>query len=393
MKDRYSIFLIILFIFLILIYVFAEDTGLRKSSKNTTGLKFASKDSVKLASKVIIDRAKAIDDLFHKLYNAQWEAANGAIGDAFLYASTQDTELLKLYTEEFKLTEIGNGTWVDDRAWACLAEMYWWHFTGRKNKIWVEDARSRYLEARREGRLSNHEGFWSWYNYAPNMKGNFRIFTNSNMNQMVTVACWLYEATKEKQFYKDAILVWNGDRSIPGVEKVFYKGNGIWKGAEGRAAFGKQFPWEGAGMCAIGSALYRITKDKKYKDIVVATAKRLMDPANGWVDQTYYYQLKMDGNGAFVHFILDAYMIAPELLSDIPEKIWKMLDHVWTNNYGKARFTLHRPVDHGIRNGWNPNGGEDGYKVNEIGTVHAQSQAVRAFGVFAYVLKNIERSN
>lgn len=313
------------------------------------------------------------------------------LGDAFLYSATGDSNLLKLYTTKFKLTEISNGTWVDDRAWACLAEMYWWHFTGRKNNVYVEDVKKRYLEAKREGRLSNHDGFWSWYNYAPGMKGNFRIFTNSNMNQMVTVACWLYEATKDMQFYKDALLVWNGDSKYPGVEKKFYKGKGVWKGAEGQAAFGKQFPWDGAGMCAIGSAMYRITKEKKYKDIVTATAKRLMDPTNGWVDPIDFYQIRMDGNGAFVNYIVDAYLISPDLLSDIPLKIWKMLDHVWTNNHGKARVTLHRPIDHGIRNGWNPNGGEEGYKVNEVGSAHAQSQAARAFGVFAYVLKNMKK--
>jgi hypothetical protein len=333
-----------------------------------------------------VQRAYAIDRLFHQVYNAEWEGANGAIGDAFLYAATRDKNLLSLYTDKLKLLDMKNGTWVDDRAWICLAEMYWWDFSGRKNKQWVEDAKKRYLEAKREGRLSNHEGFWSWYNYTPGTKGNFRIFTNTNMNQMATVACWLYEATREKQFFKDAILVWNGNAKFPGVEKKFYKGNGQWAGTEGLAAFGKQFPWEGAGMCAIGAAMYRMTRENKYKKIVAATAQRIMDPANGWVDPKDFYQLRMDGNGAFVHFILDAYMVAPDLLPDIPKKIEKMLEHVWTNNHGTARVTLHRPIDDGIRNGWNPNGGEDGYKVNEVGTVHPQSQAIRAFGVFAYVL-------
>jgi len=123
----------------------------------------------------------------------------------------------------------------------------------------------------------HHEGFWSWYNYFPGAKGNFRIFTNSNMNQMATVACWLFEATHEQQFYDDAMLVWNGDAKYPGVAK-FYRGKGIWKGNEGQAAFGKQFPWEGAGMCSIGAAMFRMTGEKKYKEIVAATAQRLMDP-------------------------------------------------------------------------------------------------------------------
>jgi hypothetical protein len=334
----------------------------------------------------IIQRTYAIDHLFHQVYNAEWEGAYGAIGDAHLYAATGDTDLLELYTNTYRLLDMKNGTWVDDRAWVCLAELYWWDFSGRKNTQWVADARSRYLEAKREGRLSCHEGFWSWYNYTPGAKGNFRVFTNSNMNQMATVACRLYEATHEQQFFNDAMLVWNGDAKYPGVEKKFYRGSGIWKGEEGKAAFGKHFPWEGAGMCSIGAAMFRMTGEKKFKEIVAATAQRIMDPANGWVDPQDFYQLRMDGNGAFVHFILDAYQIAPDRLPGILDKIEKMLEHVWTNHHGTALTTLHRPIDDGIRNGWNPNGGEDGYKVNEVGTVHAQSEAVRAFGVFAYVL-------
>jgi hypothetical protein len=170
------------------------------------------------------------------------------------------------------------------------------------------------------------------------------------------------------------------------VEKQSYRGNGKWQGNEGQAAFGKQFPWEGAGMCAIGAAMFRMTGEVRYKKVVVETARRIMDPVNGWIDANDYYQLRMDGNGAFVHFILDAYQIAPDQLTDIPGKIEKMLEHVWTNHHGDAAITLHRPIDDGIRNGWNPNGGEDGYKVDEVGTVHPQSQAIRAFGVFAYVL-------
>ena len=336
-----------------------------------------------------VQRAYAIDILFHQVYNAEWEGANGAIGDAHLYAATGDQTLLALYTDTYRLLDMHNGTWVDDRAWVCLAEMYWWQVSGRTNVKWVEDVRGRYLEAKREGRLSHHEGFWSWYNYTPGAKGNFRIFTNSNMNQMANVACWLFEATHEQQFYTDAMLVWNGDAKYPGVAK-FYRGSGIWKGNEGQAAFGKQFPWEGAGMCSIGAAMFRMTHEKKYKEIVAATAKRLMDPANGWVDPQDFYQLRMDGNGAFVHFILDAYQIAPDLLPDIPDKIGKMLEHVWTNHHGTALTTLHRPIDNGIRNGWNPSGGEDGYKVDEVGTVHAQSEAVRAFGVFAFVLHEMK---
>ena len=334
----------------------------------------------------IIKRTYAIDVLFHQVYTPEWEGAYGAIGDAHFYATTGDQNLLNLYTNINKLIDMHNGTWVDDRAWVCLAEMYWWDFSGRKNRIWIEDARTRYLEARREGRLSHHEGFWSWYNWPPGTKKKVNIFSNTNMNQMATVACWLYEATREQQFYIDAMLVWNGDRNSPGIEKKFYRGGGKWEGKEGLAAFGKQFAWEGAGMCSIGAAMYKMTGESKYKEIAVATAKRVMDPANGWIDSQDYYQLRMDGNGAFVHFILDAYQIAPDQLSDIPGKVEKMLDHVWTNHNGQAAVILHRLGDDGIRNGWNPYGGEDGYNVDEVGTVHAQGEAVRAFGVFAYVL-------
>jgi hypothetical protein len=277
-----------------------------------------------------------------------------------------------------------NGTWVDDRAWICLAELYWWEFTGRTNKRWVDDAAERYRSARNEGRLSNHEGFWSWYNYPPQWNVNEQIFTNSNMNLMVAAACRLFEATGDRRFLDDALLVWNGDNSMPGIEKTFYRGNGLWQGKGGPAAFGKQLPWESASYLPVLNALYRITKDEKYKSIAIASVKHILDPATGWIDQQHGYQIHMDGNGAFVHFLLDAYEIAPDELSEVPEVIERMLEHVWTNNHGKATVMLHRTYDHAIRNGWNPHGGEDGYGVDEIGTVHAQSQALRAFGVFAY---------
>ncbi len=340
--------------------------------------------------KTTLKRAYAVDRLFHQVINPEWEGASGAIGDAHLYAATKDERLLRFYTETFPLLEMNNGTWVDDRVWVCLAEMYWWNATGRTRSEWVHDAKRRYLEARKEGRFSSSEGYWSWYNYPPSAKiEGENIFTNTNMNQMATVACWLYEATKEERFLKDALLVWEGNAAAPGVERQFYRGNGVWRGKDGEAAFGKQFPWDGAGMCTIGAALYRATGKQKYRDITVATARRIMDPATGWVDPTDFYQLQMDGNGAFVWFVLDAYQIAPSELSDIPGKVQKMLEHVWSNNHGKAMLTLHRAADDGIRNGWNPNGGEDGYKVNEIGTVHPQAQAVLAFGVFASVLASV----
>lgn len=334
-----------------------------------------------------IKRTYAVDRLFYQVFNPGWEGANGAIGNAHLYAVTRDSTLLRIYTTVLNPKKLYNGGWVDDRAWVCLADMYWWDLTGRTHKEWVEDAKKRYLDARSEGRLSNKEGFWSWYNWPPNWKIEDRIFTNSNMNHMAHVACWLYEATKEKRFYNDAMIVWNGDATSPGIEKTYYRGDGKWEGKPGPAAFGKQLPWEGAEYCSLGAAMFRMTGDQKYKKIIVATAKRIMNPANGWIDPVDYYQLTMDGNGAFVHYILDAYLAAPEDLSDIPEKIAKMLEHVWTNNHGKAKVMLHRLGDDAIRNGWNPNGGEDGYGVDQVGSVHAQSQAVRAYGVFAYVLQ------
>ena len=334
-----------------------------------------------------IKRTYAVDRLFYQVFNPGWEGANGAIGNAYLYAVTHDSALLQIYTTVLNPLKLYNGGWVDDRAWVCLAELYWWDLTGRTHKEWVEDAKKRYLDARGEGRLSNKEGFWSWYNWPPNWKIEDHIFTNSNMNHMAHVACRLYEATKDKQFYNDAMRVWNGDANYPGIEKTYYRGNGKWEGKPGPAAYGKQLPWEGAEYCALGAAMYRMTGDPKYKKIIVATAKRIMDPANGWIDPDDYYQLTMDGNGAFVHYILDAYLTAPDELPDIPGKIATMLEHVWSNNHGKSKVILHRLSDDAIRNGWNPNGGEDGYGVDQVGSVHAQSQAVRAFGVLAYVLQ------
>jgi hypothetical protein len=332
-----------------------------------------------------VERAYSIGDLFRIVYTAGWEGANGAIGDAHLFSITNDSTLLRFHKDYHDMRQLYNGTWVDDRAWAILAEMYWWDVTGRTNTIWVQDAVQRYMDARNEGRFSNHEGYWSWYNWVPGSNVNDQIFTNSNMNQMATAGCWLYEATGDEIYLNDALLVWKGDGKTPGIIQTLYKGDGKWKGAEGRAAFGKELPWEGASYCSIGAALYKITKDPEIKDVIVATAKRIMDPANGWVDPVNFYQLRMDGNGAFVHFLLDAYDTAPDELVNIPGKVEKMLEHVWSNHYGNANVTLHRFRDHGIRNGWNPNGGEDGYGVNEVGTVHPQSQALRAFGVFAYI--------
>ncbi|MBI5215567.1 MAG: hypothetical protein HY960_07415 [Ignavibacteriae bacterium] len=331
-----------------------------------------------------LERAKLVSVRFHQVYTPCWEGAYGAIGDAYLFKATNDSSLLRFHLYEHDMRKMCVGTWVDDRAWVALAELIWWNFTGKQYGWLVADAKQRYLEAKAEGRLSNHEGFWSWYNWAPQHRVNERIFTNSNMNQMATVACYLFEATGEKQFLDDALLVWNGDKKFPGIEKTLYKGNGKWEGAPGLAAFGKQIPWNGTEFCSIAGALYRVTNDEKYKHIVIETARRIMDPTTGWVDGGDFYQIHMDGNGAFVNFLLDGYSIAPDSLHDLLPKIETMLEHVWTNNQGNASLTLHREADHAIRNGWNPHGGEDGYNVGAVGTVHAQGEAARAFGVFSY---------
>jgi hypothetical protein len=330
------------------------------------------------------ERALAVSWLFHKVYTPGWEGAYGALGDAYLFAATNDSSLYRFHFVEHPLVNLSNGYWLDDRAWACLAELTWWELTGKANMQLVADAAQRYNEARTAGMLSNHEGYWAWYKCPPTSRVDEPIFTNTNMNQMVNVACRLYIATRDKRFLKDALLVWNGDGVTPGIEKKLYFGDGRWKAREGRAAFGKELPWGGTGYCSIGASLYRATKDPKYRKIVVETARRMLDPGTGWVDPVDFYQLHMDGNGAFVHFLMDAYSIAPSELSDVPEKVGKMLEHVWTNHHGGARVVLHRESDHGIRNGWNPQGGEDGYGVDEVGTVHAQGEAVRAFGIFAY---------
>ena len=336
-------------------------------------------------SNLWIDRAYAVDGMFHAVYTPCWEGAYGAIGDAYLFTATGDSNLLNFHLRDHDLRSMCVGTWVDDRAWVCLAELIWWDRTGRTRRELVQDAAARYLEARRQGRLSHHEGFWSWYNWPPGASVDSRIFTNGAMNQMATVACWLYEATGDRTFLHDAMLVWGGDAEYPGVVKTLYRGRGIWEGRPGLAAFGKQIAWGGAEYCAVGAALFRATKDPKIREVVVATARHLLDPSSGWVDPVDFYQIHMDGNGAFVNYLLDAYEIAPDELPDVPVKVGLMLDHVWTNHGGRATLVLHRESDHGIRNGWNPNGGEDGYNVDEVGTVHAQGEAARAFGMFACI--------
>ena len=222
-----------------------------------------------------VQRAIAVDRLFHQVYTPTWQGANGAIGDSYVFAATGDRELLSLYTDVSRLVDMNGEGWVDNRAWVCLAEMHWWDVSGRKNAQWVADAARRYANARTEGRLAHPDGFWSWYNYPPSNGTNGGVFTNTNMNQMAAVACRLYDATHEQQYFRDALLVWNGDGKIPGVEKKFYRGNGRWEGGEGRAAFGKQFPWEGAGMCSIAAEIYRMTGERKYRDAALHCADAL----------------------------------------------------------------------------------------------------------------------
>lgn len=132
------------------------------------------------------------------------------------------------------------GTWVDDRAWVGLAELIWWEFTGKERMDLVLDAKYRYLDARNDGRLSNHEGFWSWYNWSLNANVHEHIYTNSNMNQMATLACKLYRATGEKHFFDDALLV-----------------------------------WEGVEYSSLAAELYRIANNQKDKTIAVETVRQL----------------------------------------------------------------------------------------------------------------------
>lgn len=331
-----------------------------------------------------IERTRAVSALFHKVYTPCWEGAYGAIGDSYLFALTHDSSLYWFHCRDHDLRKMCEGTWVDDAAWVCLAELRWWEVTGKTNMSLIMDAARRYHEARTQGRLSRSEGFWAWYNWPPGAQVRERIFTNSNMNQMATVACGLFRATGDRRYLQDALLVWEGDGTAPGISQVWYQGHGVWKGRGGAAAFGKELPWGGLGCASLAAALFSATGKHTYREIAVATVRKLLDPSTGWVDPTDFFQLRMDGNGAFVNFLFDVYAIAPDDLQEVPDKVERMLEHVWTNHHGQARVSLHRTSDHGIRNGWNPYGGEDGYGVGEIGTVHAQGEAARAFGVFAF---------
>lgn len=370
---------------ILIVYFLILKPGNRPGGVPTSSISAAANESKQNdTAEPWITKAFAVNQLYREVYTPCWEGAYGAIGDAYLFAATHDSSLMRFHLHEHPLVDMCTGTWVDDRAWICLSEILWWKVTGKQFAYLVIDAQRRYDEARSEGRLSHHEGFWSWYNYPPTSSANQKIFTNSNMNQMATVSAQLFEATGRENYLDDALLVWNGDKKFPGIEKLMYKGNGRWEGKPGLAAFGKQLPWEGTEYCSLGASLFRVTKDVSYKKVIVATVERIMNPSNGWVDREDYYQIRMDGNGAFVNFLLDAYAVAPAELHTLLNHIETMLTHVWTNHAGSATVVLHRESDNGIRNGWNPNGGEDGYGVDEVGTVHAQGEAMRAFGTFAY---------
>ncbi|MDD5065540.1 MAG: hypothetical protein PHF84_00700, partial [bacterium] len=314
-----------------------------------------------------MDQAEKIDSLFRVVYKPDWRGAYGLIGQSYLYKITKDQSYLNFIIKK-NIIKLDNGEWVDDVAWDCLAILYWWDVTGQANSEWLMNVKKRYDKARKDKLLKHDDGYWTWYNVKKRIFQFDKRFTNSNMNQMVIVACWLYRATGERKYLNDALLVWNGDNNFPGIEKKLYKGKGKWEGRPGKAAFGAELPFNGAGYLSIGSALYNATQDQKYKKIVIDTAKYILNPKNGWVEDVYFYQKYVDGNGAFVNFLMDAYSIAPNELSDVLKKCKKMLDHVWTNNYGKSKVILHREIDNGIRHGWNPYGGEDGYYPDEIGT-------------------------
>ena len=50
----------------------------------------------------------------------------------------------------------------------------------------------------------------------------------------------------------------------------------------------------------------------------------------------------------------------------------------------KLIVLLHQDGDHGIRHGWNPNGGEDGFFPDGVGTVLGEGEALRGWGIVAY---------
>lgn len=324
-------------------------------------------------------QARLIHERFTTQYLPHWQGAYGLIGQAYLYRLTGDARYRDFATRESRLYKLETGGWVDDTAWVCLAILEWWDATGRGNGWWLADARQRYETRKAEGLIARHEGYWTWYATA-----GHRDFSNENMNQMATVACRLYEATGERRYLDDALLVWNGDGTAPGIERHLYRGGGRWEGKPGVMHAGAEFPFLGAGYVSLAAALYRATGEERYRRIAVDTAHYVMDPANGWVDGESFYQTTMDGNGAVVGFLMDGYAVAPDEMQDILEKCKKALDHVWTNGHGKAKVVLHDPATHGIRHAWNPAGGEKGMAANEIGRAMSQGCALWAWGSVAY---------
>jgi hypothetical protein len=130
--SRYPIVVSVGIALAVIAYVFF---ALHPFNTKTYGTKIVQKEEPKELKPedvfaITVQRAYAVDVKFQQVYNAAWEGANGAIGEAFLYAATGDKNLLNRYMNDRKLTDMFNGTWVDDRAWICLAELYWWQFSG-----------------------------------------------------------------------------------------------------------------------------------------------------------------------------------------------------------------------------------------------------------------------
>ena len=92
-----------------------------------------------------VQRACDVTKLFQKVYTPGWEGAYDSIGDAYLFATTKDPALLRFHTAQWSFY---NGNWVDDSAWACIAELKWWEVTVRRDSVLVYDAAKRYIEAR-----------------------------------------------------------------------------------------------------------------------------------------------------------------------------------------------------------------------------------------------------
>ena len=75
-----------------------------------------------------LKRASDISTKFHELSTPCREGANGAMRKAHFFAATHDSTLLRFHTAEHDMRNMSTGTWVDDRAWVCLAELFWGEF-------------------------------------------------------------------------------------------------------------------------------------------------------------------------------------------------------------------------------------------------------------------------